>query len=187
MKRFKRKGSLIRIRLSGVEVELLASLVGQLGELIEADADQPAPASSDPFDLWQAEFTTPVPLDRSDPVITRLFPDAYPDDPVASAEFRRLTQARQRNDRREQAELVLAALAESQGGQRPVQVQLADLEAWLKTLAALRLSLASRLGIRTADDIEPLEALDDDDPRGYVYRVYEWLAYLTEALVTLQP
>ena len=186
MKReFKRTGSLIRIRLADYQAGLLTSLVEQLIELIEADAAEPETA--DPFELWQAELATSEPLDRTDPVIARLFPDAYPGDPAASAEFRRLTQTRQRNDRRDQAEVVLAALADSESAGRPVQVPLADLDAWLKTLTALRLSLASRLGIRTADDAEDLEALDDGDPRSYVYRLYEWLGYLTEGLIALQP
>jgi hypothetical protein len=182
---FKRTGSLIRMRLSDYEAGLLGSLVEQLVELIEADAAEPV--SSDPFELWQAELATSEPLDRSDPVITRLFPDAYPDDPVASAEFRRLTQTRQRNDRRDQAEVVLRALEECDGGSRPVQVQLVDLDAWLKTLTALRLSLASRLGIRTVDDLDDIEELADDDPRGFAYRLYEWLAYLTESLLSMRP
>jgi hypothetical protein len=184
---FKRTGSLIRMRLSDYETGLLASLVGQLAELIEAEAGAADPDTSDPFELWQAELATSEPLDRTDPVIARLFPDAYPDDPAASAEFRRLTQTRQRTDRRDQAEVVLAALEECDGGSRPVQIPLAELDAWLKTLTALRLSLASRLGIRTADDLDGMEALGDDDPRSYVYRVYEWLAYVTESLISLQP
>ena len=186
MKReFKRTGSLIRMRLSDYEAGLLASLVEQLVELIEADSAEPA--SSDPFELWQAELAASEPLDRSDPVITRLFPDAYPHDPIASAEFRRLTQTRQRNDRRDQADVVLRALEECEGGARPVQVQLADLDAWLKTLTALRLSLASRLGIRTADDVDDVEELGDDDPRSFVFQLYEWLAYLTESLLSMRP
>lgn len=186
MKRaFKRAGSLIRMRLTDYETGLLASLAEQLVELLEAEAAEPE--TSDPFERWQAELATSDPLDRTDPVISRLFPDAYPDDPAASAEFRRLTQTRQRNDRRDQAEVVLAALERADGGEHPVQIPLGELDAWLKTLTALRLSLASRLGIRTADDVDGVEELADDDPRSYVYRVYEWLAYLTESLISLQP
>ena len=46
--------------------------------------------------------------------------------------------------------------------------------AWLRTLAALRLVLASRLGIRTEDDHDP------EDPR---FGVYDWLGYRLELLV----
>ncbi|MBI5027699.1 MAG: DUF2017 family protein, partial [Actinobacteria bacterium] len=119
-------------------------------------------------------------------VIARLFPDAYPEDPGASADFRRFTQARQRDTRLAEAEIVLTALRDSDGGRHPVQVRVIELDAWLKTLTALRLSLAVRLGIETPADAEELDALDEDDPRSYIYRVYEWIAYLTENLLGLR-
>ena len=43
-----------------------------------------------------------------------------------------------------------------------------------------------RLGIETPADAEELDALDEDDPRSYIYRVYEWIAYLTENLLGLR-
>lgn len=183
MRDFKRVGSMIRMKLTDYETALLESLVDQFLGLLEADGA--LSTSSDPFDRWQAEMESDEPLDRSDPVISRLFPDAYPDDPVASFEFRRLTQAKQLGDRQRQAEAVLSALADSEAGKHPVQVRLIDLDDWLKTLTAVRLSLAVRLGIQTADDTEELENLPEDDPRAYIYRVYEWIAYVTENLVSL--
>ena len=56
---------------------------------------------------------------------------------------------------------------------------------WLKTLTAVRLSLAVRLGIRTSEDAEELDELPETDPKAYVFRVYEWVAYLTENLLAL--
>lgn len=184
MRDFKRVGSVIRVRLSDYETALLESLVDQLSGLLEADSAESD--SNDPFERWQAELDGSEPLDRSDPVITRLFPDAYPTDPAASIEFRRLTQNRQRTDRQRQAEVVMSALADSEGGKRPVQVRLIDLDDWLKTLTALRLSLAVRLGISTSEDAEALEGLPEDDPREFIYRVYEWIAYLSENLIGLR-
>ncbi|MBN9170383.1 MAG: DUF2017 family protein, partial [Microbacterium sp.] len=49
-----------------------------------------------------------------------------------------------------------------------------QLRAWLRTLAALRLVLAIRLGIDDEDDH------DEDDPR---FGVYDWLGYRLEGLV----
>lgn len=183
MRGFKRAGSMIRMRLADYETAMLESLIDQMLGLLEAE-DVPE-VSGDPFERWQAELDGGEPLDRSDPVILRLFPDAYPDDPAASAEFRRLTQAKQRGDRQRQAEVVLSALADSEGGKRPVQVRLIDLDAWLKTLTAIRLALAVRLEIQTSDDAEQLQNLPQDDPRAYIYGVYEWIAYLSEALLGL--
>jgi hypothetical protein len=182
MKGFKRKGSMIHMRLTDYQTALLESLIDQLLGLLEADSQAP---SGDPFERWQAEMETLEPLDRSDPVITRLFPDAYPDDPVASAELRRLTQFKQRGDRQRQADVVLSALADSEAGKYPVQVRVIDLDDWLKLLTAVRLSLAVRLGIQTTADAEALDALPEDDPQAFIYGVYEWIAYLSENLVGL--
>lgn len=176
-----RKGPVIKLRLTEYEATMLESLLDQLSTLLAGDADPVVP--DDPFERWQAEFSETEPLDRSDPVIERLFPQAYRDDPAASAEFRRFTESRQRQARVDQAELVMDALRASDGGRRAVQVRVVELDQWLKALTALRLSLAVRLGIERVEDTEALEVLGDDDPQGYTYRVYEWLGYLTEALL----
>lgn len=181
MRDFVRKGPVIRVRLTEYEATLLESLLDQLGGLLEADAEQVE--SDDPFARWQAEFSETGLLDHSDPVIRRLFPSAYPDDPAAAAEFRRFTQAKQRQDRLGQAEVVMAALRDSDGGRHPVQVRVHEIDQWLKALTALRLSLAVRLGIEQPEDAEELDALGEDDPRSYIYRVYEWVGYLSEGLL----
>ena len=183
MRGFRRSGPLITMKLTDYEVTLLESLVEQFAGLLEADGD---PVPEDPFDRWQAELDEPEPLDRSDPVIRRLFPDAYGSDEAASEEFRRLTQARQRTERLGQVEVVLTALQDSEAGKHPVQVRVIELDTWLKTLTAVRLALSVRLGITTADDIEDLGARGEDDPRSYIYRVYEWIAYLSESLLGLR-
>ncbi|MDQ7992659.1 MAG: DUF2017 family protein [Propionicimonas sp.] len=182
MKDFARKGPFIRVRLSEYEATLLESLLDQLTGLLGVD-DSP-PAADDPFERWQAEFSETGTLDDTDPVIERLFPAAYRDDPSASAEFRRFTQARQRQDRIDQAELVMTALRDSDGGHKPVQVRVIEVDQWLKVLTAVRLSLAVRLGIESAADADELDGLGEDDPRSYVYRVYEWIGYLSEGLLS---
>ena len=59
----------------------------------------------------------------------------------------------------------------------PVDVSLEGdhIESWLRTLAAVRLVIASRLGIVQDDDDH-----DPEDPR---YGVYDWLGYRLEGLV----
>ncbi len=183
MREFKRSGPTILMRLTDYEATLLESLVEQFSGLLEADDE--VVDHSDSFARWQAELSETDTLDHSDPVISRLFPDAYAGDAEASDEFRRLTQARQRTDRLSQAEIVMSALRDSEAGKRAVQVRVIDLDAWLKTLTAVRLSLAVRLGIETSADADELDALPEDDPRSYIYRVYEWIAYLTENLLGL--
>ncbi|MGV8909519.1 MAG: DUF2017 family protein [Propionicimonas sp.] len=184
MKDFKRSGPSILMRLTDYEATLLESLVEQYTGLLEAD--EPQPDAGDSFARWQAELSGADPLDHTDPVVNRLFPDAYPQDAAASGEFRRLTQARQRSTRLGEAEVVMSALRDCDAGKHPVQVRVIELDSWLKTLTGVRLSLAVRLGISTPEDAEELDALPEDEPRSYVYRVYEWIAYLTENLLGLR-
>lgn len=118
-----------------------------------------------------------------DPAVARLVPSAYPDDEAASADFRALTEADLLAARRADAEVVIdvlgpvdAAVLDSEAAHEvvPIAVDAAQLPAWLRTLAALRLVLASRIGI--TDDETPRV----DDPR---YGIYEWLAYRLDQLV----
>ncbi len=180
MSRFKRTGPQVLATLAEYEVSLLESLTDQLISLLEADGLAPAP--DDPIAAWQADQDSE--LDTSDPVLGRLFPPAYRDDPGADADYRRFTQTDQRRARIAQARVVLDALAEADGGRHHVVIRDQDTDAWLKTLTALRLSLAVRLGIETADDVAGFEDLDDEDPRQVIYGIYEWLGYLSEELLS---
>lgn len=119
--------------------------------------------------------------------LARLTPDAYPEDAEASAEFARATRGDLLDRRMADAQVVRAALepflADDQDtlteddalAPRDVVIASTDLDAWLRTLSALRLVIASRLGITTEDDDH-----DPEDPR---FGVYDWLGYRLDGLV----
>lgn len=122
-----------------------------------------------------------------DPAVARLVPDAYQDDADAAGEFRRLTQGDLLDRRRTDAARVLASLERDGVALRPAEIDRADAEsalvieldadgtsAWLRTLTAVRLVLATRLGVTTDDDH------DDGDPR---FGVYNWLGFRLEGLL----
>src|SRR5690554_5575746 len=116
----------------------------------------------------------------SDPAVQRLVPNAYPDDEDASAEFSDATRDDLIDRRRADAAVVLHALApllstapEDLSGKAAldeydVAIRADDLDAWLRTLASLRLVIATRLGITSDDEHHP------EEPR---YSVYDWLGY----------
>ena len=185
MSRFKRSGGQLLITLADYEEAVLESLVEQLIGLLQGDAMDDA--TGDPFAQWEAEMAASTELDNSDPVIARLFPPAYRDDEKAEAEFRRFTEEAQRRTRIEQAQVVLDALLETNAGRDPAVVRQADVDAWLKTITAIRLSLAVRLGIETVADAERLEQLDDDEPQAVLYGMYEWLGYFLESMLAKLP
>lgn len=133
-----------------------------------------------------------------DPAVARLVPDAYADDAEASREFRDVTETDLLARRREDAAVVLAALhpllgdpedaeadededaAESEDvdpallESLPLALGTDEVPSWLRTLAAIRLVLASRLGIDEDDDH------DERDPR---FGVYDWVGYRLDSLV----
>ena len=123
-------------------------------------------------------------FDLADPVVERLFPDVYPDDPAAAAELRRYTEDDLKTAKLEQAESMLAQLPPGGG-----EVRLDDeqAEAWLRALTDARLALGLRLDITDDTDIvaELDEAVlhDPTSPRVSQLTVYEFLTILQESLL----
>jgi hypothetical protein len=114
-----------------------------------------------------------------DPILARLLPDAYADDPTASGEFRRYTEIGLRSGKVAAAQTVLDTLPAS-GGR--VRLSAGDAQAWLRALNDVRLSLGVVLGV-TDDFDDTASTLSADDPRAAYIGVYQWLAYLQESLV----
>jgi hypothetical protein len=154
------------MEVTTIEAAHLAALARQFVELVE-----------------QTDSVSP-----DDPALARLVPDAYPGDREASREFRRLTAGDILGRRAEQAATVITTLERT--GELPapadldedeavaprvVSLEPDELDAWLRTLAAVRLVLASRLGIQDEDDRAA------DDPR---FLLYDWLGARLEALLT---
>jgi hypothetical protein len=170
---FHATGAGVRLRLSPLEVTLLTGLVGQMDELYEP------PPVDDPLEaLVGLRGCAPPPPD--DPAVARLLPDAYPQDPAASADFRRRTSDDLLVRKREAARRVLTAIP------APYEPAFLDEQAaqdWLTTLNDLRLVLGTRLGIVTAADADAVASMPADDPRRGELALYGLLAELLAELV----
>ncbi len=177
---FQRDHDALVAHVDGFEAALLASLVSQVAELLGGDV--PRGQATDPFAQWESEFEPGVELDRDDPVVERLFPDAY-DDPAAADEHHRLSQESLRRARIADSQRVLGVLdaVEDDGG--PLVVPVDAVEAWLRVLNGVRLSLAVRLGIETESDHAELEALSPRDLRSQIVDLYDWLGLVLESLL----
>nr|WP_235558969.1 DUF2017 family protein [Microbacterium sp. Leaf161] len=123
--------------------------------------------------------------DVEDPAIGRLVPDAYPEDEESSRAFRDATREDLLDRRALDADIVRTALAGMRGdlaemshgeafAEHDLDIPPSDIDAWLRTLTALRLVIAERLGIESDDDHDP------DDPR---FGVYDWLGYRLELTI----
>ncbi|SCL34699.1 protein of unknown function [Micromonospora pallida] len=124
-------------------------------------------------------------FDHTDPVVGRLFPDVYADDPATSAEVRRYTEGDLKTAKIDQAGAILAALPDDQGGEVRLDAEAA--EAWLRALNDARLAMGIRLGVKEGTDLgEELDdavAADPSSSRVFQLSVYAYLGYLQESLL----
>ncbi len=188
MKKFSRRRGVITTELSSYEVELLSSLINQLVELVSDGQPEKYAAASNPgetFDELVRELAEDErPEEPQDPVLKRLFPNAYPGDPAASSDFRRFTEHSLREKKISEAATVLRRLAETEKGARPLRIPAEEADAWLRTLTSIRLAVATRLGITDAAAADALNDLPDDDPRAFLVSVYDWLGFAEETLIS---
>lgn len=150
------------LELARLEAAHLSSLVGQFADLLNESAPE-----------------------DDDPAIARLVPSAYSDDDDAAREFRALTRSDLLDRRSSDAAVVLASLRDAaqlpDDPEDPALLEKVEIRlepdaarAWLRTLAAVRLVLATRLGVADHDDH------DTDDPR---FGIYDWVGYRLDGLV----
>ena len=187
MQRFSQQESGVLLgRFEPIEADLLGLAITQLLEMLNA-------GSSDPE------------LAASDGVFGRLLPDAYRDDDEAAAEFRRFTAPGLLERKAQNAQIVRDSLRVSETSEadaagpgaapapgrtadtdtntkdrQPITILLAPdaVQAWLRSLTDLRLTLADRLQISPDGEVQ---LTTEDKP--FLREVYEWLGMLQEELV----
>ncbi|MFC9284917.1 DUF2017 domain-containing protein [Streptomyces collinus] len=182
------------VALDDVEISIIRSLAVQLLELIG-----PGPGGDAPEDPLAELFAEGPSEPPADPVLRRLFPDAYVDPEAPgtaaeaeerrahSSEFRRYTENDLRAGKRENALVVirsLDALAPVDEGGAVLKLAPAESRCWLGALNDLRLAIGARLEITDEDDTDLLYRLPDEDPRKPMVLAYLWLGGLQETLVT---
>jgi hypothetical protein len=180
---FRRSTGGVTARFARPEAAIIRDLVGQVVELMDPDEAGPGEAAPAPeLDELEAmvamtdsaEVETP-----DDPVLARLLPDAYRDDPEAAHEFRKYTESSLRSAKLGCAQTVLATLPAGGG---KVRLSSDEAEAWLRSLNDVRLALGVRLGV-TDDFDERADDVRADDPRFAYVQVYQWLAFIQGSLV----
>lgn len=191
MKPFRRRWrGRVQATFESAEAHLLANLSAQVVELLR-DRSGESESSADPL-ATQLGMGGPA-LPPEDPVLRRLLPDAYRDDADDAAEFRRFTEQSLVSSKVANAEVLIESLraggldegpvAEGDdGAEVEVELDPAQVQAWLRALTDVRLALAVRLGIETDEDLARIEASDDDAEIAFG-DVYDWLGFVQESLV----
>ena len=184
---FRRTARGVSARFNAGQAGILRNLVAQVADLVGGPGAADAPPAEGPgeaADGMPMDFAAILATDApsappEDPVLARLLPDAYGDDPEAAGEFRRYTEHDLRSGKVASAQTVLATLP-ADGGR--VRLSAGDAEAWLRSLNDVRLALGVVLGI-TEDYEREFGELDPDDPREAYLHVYDFLTFLQETLV----
>ena len=175
------RGGGARAWLAAAEASLLRSLVGQVMTLVEPeDHDDPGPVEDAELAALEAMVHGPgADQPPEDPVLARLLPDGYRDDPAAAGEFRKYTEPALRSAKHQAAQEMLDTLPDAGG-----RIQLTQDQAlsWLKALNDVRLALGVRLGV-TEEFEEQWGRLKPDDPQWSAFEVYAWLGAVQESLV----
>jgi hypothetical protein len=179
----------VTVKLSGGEATLLRTLVVPVMDLLNDPARPSAPSepagpddSADILADLERQFSSPDEPDPelpADPVVARLLPDAYQDDPEKAGEFRKYTESSLREAKKYFAQTLLETLPPEGGKIRLTGDQARD---WLRALNDIRLMFGVRLEV-TEEFEEQLAALDPQDPRLPAFEVYGWLGAVQESLV----
>ena len=181
---FVRIGDELETRLEPIERVMIRDLLDELCELLTNDGDIDL-EDQDPLarqlglgDLADGEVDAP-----EDPVLNRLLPDGYRNDPIAASEFRHYTDGALRRGKIEDAEIIRAGLDRADGDpDGAVTVTLQAASAWLRSINDLRLALGVQLEI-TPESAEELADLPDDDPRATMAAMYDFLTWWQDSLV----
>jgi uncharacterized protein DUF2017 len=134
------------LRLADEEREVLRSLPEQLRDLL---------------------------ADDDDPVLARLFPEAYRDDPEHEAEFQSLVRSDLVGERLENLEVMERTLDAEQLNEE-------EAAAWLSGVNDARLVLGTRLDV--TEELN-LARISQDDPNAPLYALYAFLTWFEEQLV----
>ena len=219
MRAFRRVPEGLACGLDDWERELIARLALEVRGLLQADApcaedagesETSSPSRPDPVRPGESErdrevlealdFDLDAPINHvhagrpnADPVIAVLLPQAS-EDPLTSMEVSSLTRARLRGDKVDRLERLAVELRAPSGPEGTVLVAPGQESDWLGASNDIRLVLAQRLGIESAQDAESVhaaafeEAPEEETSREQWYRgtalVYDMVTWWQESLVS---
>ena len=219
MRAFRRVPEGLACGLDDWERELLARLALEVRALLQADAPpvegtgesetssssrpdpvRPGESERDREVLEALDFDLDPPTNHvhagrpdADPVIAVLLPQAS-EDPITSLEVSSLTRARLRGDKVDRLVRLAAELRAPSGPGETVLVASGQESDWLGAINDIRLVLAQRLGIESAQDAEHVhavafqEAPEEETDREQWYRgtalVYDMVTWWQESLVS---
>ena len=170
---------------SARDAEILAALdfdiedpAGEPGGAGTGAAGEPGPGAPDPGERPgrrdpAAPADPPAASAALAPFVEALLPDAS-EDPDTAVEVAAMTRGRLRALKSERARRVMAELIEPTGAHGAVRVSAGTEQDWLGALNDLRLVLAQRLGIDSAEAAEDVHAIAREAPPPHESDEFRW-------------
>ncbi len=197
MRGFEQDGDRVVALMDEEERTVIARIVADVGLLLgevrfgAEDEDDEAPEADAERELFEGlrglDGTASAP---TDPAVLRLLPNAAPDSPEISDEFRRLTEGDLRSLKIERLRTMWEQLSEDEP---EWSLTLEEAGPTAAALTDVRLVLATRLGLDSDADVDLLHAeIDagvralDEDEEAPVDHERVWLGMLYQALSWLQ-
>lgn len=163
------------LHLDATEVPVLRSFATEVLEVITA-RDQ-ALGGEDPL-ARMVEISTNDKLPEN-PILARLFPNAYDDEQLAS-EFRRYTETSLHGKKEQAIANLLHSLPLS--GAASIKLDEDGIDEWLRAINDLRLALGVILDIDENSD-KRFADTKEEDPEFYTLQAFYWLGWLQENLI----
>lgn len=171
----------LRLALEVEEAAMLDQLVTQLVALLESYSQ--TDLDPDPFFASLEVGGSSAPPE--DPALARLFPDAY-EETEDAANYRRLTEQGLVNRKLQDSNRVIGDIGYGSvvEDSKVIEVDITDesLPAWARTITALRLAMAARIGLDEESDHERL--LAQESTHGTVL-VFDWLAAILDSVLAV--
>jgi Domain of unknown function (DUF2017) len=185
----RRRGEHIRVSLDREEAVLLVSLVSQVTSMLNVEAnpveEQTPESEGSTFEQMVAGLDLGGAEQPDNPILLRLLPDGYRDDPEAAEEFRRLTDSELRTTKGRALHRLIddVAAAEGEDSGKKLKIDLDDeaAESWLHAINDVRLALGTHLDIQEEGAEE--QRADANEATQATYAIYDWLTWLQEAIV----
>lgn len=163
------------LHLDEAEVPILRRTASEVLEMI---SDRDSSAESDDPLARMVGISTNDKLPEN-PVLARLFPNAYEDDQSAS-EFRRYTEAPLHEKKQQAITNLVNSLPQS--GAADIDLDLAGIDEWMRAINDLRLALGVVLDIDENSE-ERFAEIGEDDPFFVTVQVFYWLGWLQQNLI----
>lgn len=165
----------LRVHLDETEVPILRQTATEVLEML---------SDGDLSEIAEDSLSRMVGISTNDtlsenPILARLFPNAYADEQLSS-EFRRYTEVSLYEKKQQAIANLLSSLPPN--GEADLELDFPKIDEWMRAINDLRLALGVVLGADENSEAR-FSTLSQADPLFFTFQVFNWLGWLLENLI----